>query len=182
MRWIPTSAEEGAWDGLSLASMVKPEDQSWRAALPQAPQLPLQEQRPARLPGGRSLDPSGCDVDAVTALVKSTNPGHIWSLLRTIRQFRRGPDHPELLRWTIGVVDSQRIWVLTLWRATSEGPSGALYALRQYLNTSWTMCWTAGEYEIGHWNHLRLRQQDSKRSRHQPMSPETIEPVGSDLS
>ena len=37
MRWMPTTTEEGAWNGLSLADLVEPEDQLWRAAHPQVP-------------------------------------------------------------------------------------------------------------------------------------------------
>ncbi len=182
MRWMPTTAEEGAWDGLSFANMVDPEDQLWRAAQPQTPRLPLPEQRPGRLPGGRSIDPSSCGVYAITALVEATNPGHLWSLLSRVREFRRGPNHSQLLRWCVGGVDPRRFWVLTLWHDAPEGLAEAVCALRRHLNASWTMCWTAGEYEIGHWDRLRLRQLASARSRKPRMNPEMIEPIGSDPS
>lgn len=182
MRWMPTAAEEGAWDGLSFANMVEPEDQLWRAARPQAPTLPLPEQRPGKLPGGRALDPSGCGVCAITALVEARSPDHLWSLLSKVREFRREPNHSQLLRWTVGAVDPQRFWVLTLWRDAPEGPAEAVCTLQRHLNACWTMCWTAGEYEIGHWDRLRLRQLASARNRKPRMNPETTEPIGSDLS
>src|SRR5579863_293685 len=45
MRWIPTDAEDGAWDGLSLKNLVEPDEQYRRDARPQAPPLPLPEQQ-----------------------------------------------------------------------------------------------------------------------------------------
>ena len=66
--------------------------------------------------------------------------------------------------------------------SASEGPAETVCALRRHLNASWTMCWTAGEYEIGNWDYLRLRQLASARNRQERMRTETIEPIGSDLS
>lgn len=102
MRWIPTVLEEGAWSGMSLARLVESEDQQWRDARPQVPQLPLTEQQPGRMPGRRVADPSDCGVYAITAMVEVTNQGHFWQLLRTVGEFRRdvtGKSYSQLLRY-----------------------------------------------------------------------------------
>src|SRR5260370_3049071 len=44
MRWMPTTAEAGAWDGLSFANMVQPEHQLWLPARLPPPTLPLPHQ------------------------------------------------------------------------------------------------------------------------------------------
>ena len=69
------------------------------------------------------------------------------------------------MRWNVGIVGLRSFWILTLWRAAPEGQGDVVRLLRQRLGASWTMCWRAGEYEIGNWNGLRLRQLASARSR-----------------
>ena len=165
MRWIPTGAEEGTWQGLALNNGVELEEQLHSDAQPPVPHLPLAEQRAGRMPGGRLVDPSGCGVYAVTVLVEAANPGHLWKLLTSAQEFRREGDRSRLLRWNIGSVGPRRFWILTLWRAAPEGQHEVVRALRQQLNASWSMGWRAGEYEIGNWNGLRLRQLASARSR-----------------
>jgi len=165
MRWIPTGAEEGAWQGLSLRNLIEPDEQPWNDAQSQAPRLPLTAQQPGRMPGGRLADPSGCDVYAVTALVEAADPGHYWKLLASVQEFRRKAGDSRLLRWNVGTVGPRSFWILTLWRAAHEGRDDEVRLLRQRLGASWAMCWRAGEYEIGNWNGLRLRQLASARSR-----------------
>ena len=165
MRWIPTDAEEGAWQGLSLRHLAEPEEQLSSDAHPQVPHLPLSGQQAGRMAGGRQADPSGSGVYAVTALVESANPGHLWRLLSAAREFRREASHARLLRWNIGTIGARSFWILTLWRATPEGRREVVPVLRERLCASWAMCWQAGEYEIGNWNGLRLRQLASARSR-----------------
>lgn len=183
MRWMPTTAEEGAWNGLSLADLVEPEDQLWHAAHPQVPQLPLPERGSARTIGRRFTDPSASGVYAITTLVEATNPVYLWNLLGATRELRHEADHPQLLRWSVGIINPRRFLVLTLWRDAPSpgGPAEAVCVLRQRLGASWTMCWTAGEYEIGHWNGLRLRQLASARTRKPRMESEAQEHVGSDV-
>ncbi len=185
MRWMPTTTEEGAWNGLSLADLVEPEDQLWRAAHPRVPQLPLPEERAsARTIGRRFTDPSASGVYAITALVEATNPVYLWNLVGAIRELRNEADHPQLLRWSVGIVSPRRFLVLTLWREASgsQRQAEAVCTLRRRLGACWTMCWSAGEYEIGHWNGLRLRQLATARTRQQRMEAEAIEHIGSDRS
>jgi hypothetical protein len=165
MRWIPTSTEHGTWGGLSLKDLVESDENIRSDAKPQVPQLPLTVQQTGRMPGGRLVDPSGCEVYAVTALVEAASPGHFWRLLRAMQEFRRGANYSQLLRWNVGTVGPRSFWILTLWRNAPEGPADVVQMFRQRLGASWAMCWEAGEYEIGNWNGLRLRQLASARSR-----------------
>ncbi len=183
MRWVPTTTEEGTWERLTLSSLVGPDGQLLSAGLPKAPRLPLLEQQAGRVPGGRVVDPSGSGVYAITALMEAVSPGHLWMLLRTVQELRRqgGVDHSQLLRWSVGVSRPPLFLVLMLWRDAPQGPADALDILRQRLHTSWMMCWTAGEYEIGHWNGLRLRQLAAARARQQRINSAALEYIGSDL-
>ena len=165
MRWIPSDAEEGTWQGLALRDGREWEEQLRSDAQPHVPHLPFSEQQAGHLSGRRLADPSGCGVYAITALVEAASPGHLWRLLSAVREFRREGDHPRPLRWNIGAVGPRSFWILTLWRASPEGQLDAVRALRQRLSASWAMGWRAGEYEIGNWNGLRLRQLAAARSR-----------------
>lgn len=180
MRWIPTTEEEGAWEELSLTSLLGTGDHSWQAALPRSPQLPPSVKGSARNIGRRFIDPSGSGIYAVTALVNVSSPQRLWALLSAARTFRHGTDHPQLLRWSIGSIEPRHFLVLTLWRDLSGSSAQVLGELRQQLRARWAMGWTAGEYEIGHWNGLRLRQLASIRTREQRMRSETGEHVGSE--
>jgi hypothetical protein len=184
MRWLPTTAEQGTWEGLSLASLVEPGDQSWRR--PQPPLLPLNEQPPGRAPGAHFADSGRSGVYATTALVETASPGRLWALLRAVWELYRDADGPQILRWSVGAVDSRRFLVLTLWRDVPGGGEGAegyadvARALCRRLSATWTMCWAAGEYEIGHWNGLRLRQLAAARARTERMGIATIDHTASD--
>jgi len=149
MRWIPTRAEEGAWGEMSLANLLGSDEQLQSDARPQAPQLPLPEQPPGRMSGGRVTDPSDCGVYAITALVEAASLGHLLALLHTVQEFRHKESGSQLLRWNVGAVGPRSFWILTLWHDVPNGSAGAVRILRQHLGASWTMCWTAGEYEIG---------------------------------
>jgi len=175
MRWLPTVIEDGTWDGLSLASKVESGDRSWREAHPEIPQLPLPEQRPARTPGRRVIDPGTSDVSVITALVEIYHPGHVWAALNPLRNIRSGANYPQLLRWSVGSIDPRRFLILTLWRGNFEEPTEVVSLLRQRLKAQWIMRWTAGEYEIGHWNGLRIRQLAAAHARQQRQQTEHIE-------
>src|SRR5262249_21900169 len=75
MRWVPTVAEAGVWDGLSLADLVRKEGRPEAIERPQVLALPVPEQRPRRIHGGRLTDPSGCGVSVLSALVEAVSPG-----------------------------------------------------------------------------------------------------------
>jgi hypothetical protein len=182
MRWIPTDAEEGTWRGFSLVDGIESEEELRSDAQPRVPRLPLSGQQEGRVPGGRLSDPSGCGVYAVTALVEAASPGHLWKLLASVWGFRREAGRTLPLRWNVGTIGPRSFWILTLWRADPEGRCDVVRVLRQRLGASWIMCWQAGEYEIGNWNGLRLRQLASARSRDLRAQNETTESSGSGLS
>ena len=175
MRWIPTDAEYGAWNGLALSNLVEPGEQFKNDMRPQAPQLPLPEQQQRKMSGGRLVDPGGCDVYAITALVEVSNPARYWKLLRIAQEFRHNTDLPQLLRWNIAPIGPRTFWIVTLWRNDAGKPTDVVPVLRQRLGASWAMRWEAGEYEIGNWNGLRLRQLASARTRQQRAIIETTE-------
>ena len=177
MRWIPADAEDGAWEGLSLRNLVdvNVNELDRRDARPQAPLLPLSGQQQGRMSGGRLADPGNCDVYAITALVEVSSPEHYWKLLRIAQEFRREAVSKQLVRWNVASIGPRSFWILTLWRNASGRPTDIVQVFRQRLGARWAMCWEAGEYEIGNWNGLRLRQLASARTRQQRGIVETTE-------
>lgn len=173
MRWLPTGVERGAWEGLALASSATHASDR----LPCGPETTLANPLGA-LPGfagassqpplgRRVIDPRGSGVCAITALVEMSTPPVLWSLLRTIRTLRGPQRDARLLRWCAGLVGPRSAYLLTLWRDCPEALSGTVEALRGRLGASWTMCWSAGDYEIGNWDGFRLRQLAAVRERRQ---------------
>jgi heme-degrading monooxygenase HmoA len=175
MRWVPTTAEVGTWDGLSLAGLVGQDCCQDVLEQPHAPRLPLPEQRPSRMPVGRLTDPSGSGVAVLSALVEAASPGQLWRVLRATQEWRRKTDASQLLRWSVGAIEPRRFLVLTMWRDVPGVPSEAVQQLYQRLNANWAMGWAAGEYEIGHWNGLRVRQLAAARLRQQQVKAEASE-------
>ena len=58
----------------------------------------------------------------------------------------------------IGLDLPPRALVITLWRDRPAARARALDLLDRELGAAWTMRWQPADYEIGHWDGLRLRQ------------------------
>src|SRR5262249_35126956 len=159
VRWLPTTAELGRWEGLSLASLITADRQVWEP--PETPSLPLSGLF-GSTPSARSADPRQSGVIATTVLVETANPLCRKRLLRQVRELSRDDGSPQILRSIVGFIDARRRLVLSLWQDRAEysdaagGYAAVVNALHSSLNAHWTMGWAAGEYEIGHWDHLRV--------------------------
>ena len=73
-------------------------------------------------------------------------------------RMRRRED-PRLLRWTVGLDFPPRGLVIALWQDVPESIADLLS------DATWLGTWQAGDYEIGHWDGLRLRQAARRRMR-----------------
>src|SRR5262249_47025550 len=104
VRWLPTTAEFGTWDGLSLASLVTANGQAWEP--PQTPSLPLSG-RSGSTPGSHFADPRQSGVFATTVLVETANPLCQKTLLRHVRGLNNDGGSRELLRTIVGFIDSR---------------------------------------------------------------------------
>jgi hypothetical protein len=157
MRWTPTEQEIGTWDNLQLGC---------REVI-HKPQTPVPHlARPPRTSGG-IIDPSTCPVTAITARVQTRDLKKARALVRT-RESVQGQGSgggPELLRWTIASVQSNRHLILMF----CKNEKGQL--LKEFgslLPEAWIMRWEPGDYEIGHWSGLRLRHVAPSVGQRQP--------------
>jgi hypothetical protein len=77
------------------------------------------------------------------------------SRLRAMRQ-----KDSRLLRWAVGVDLPPRAMALSLWQDLPDAIERAREALH---DANWLSAWRAADYEIGHWDGLRLRQVARRR-------------------
>ena len=167
MRWQPTTDEAGAWGSMRLVDegiATEPQEivngLAWLARSQVAESLAPYIDTVGR-PDKRDLDPTACGVEAVLARVVTPSPAVVTRLIRGMRPCRSAPG---LLRFTVGVGPGECLLV-TLWRCEAQNESKALMqSLVERFPTAWAMRLTAGDYEIGHWNGLRLRQMAASRA------------------
>jgi Antibiotic biosynthesis monooxygenase len=110
--------------------------------------------RPERL----GVEPRGSGIACVTATFDGV---HTLPRLRKVAsQLRALQIHDKrLLRWTVGLDLPPRGLAITLW---DEVPRCCLDILG---GADWVVTWDAADYEIGHWDGLRLRQAARRRMR-----------------
>ncbi len=160
LRWDPTPDERGLWAGLSLAG-ARPEGR------PESPLVRLGLIRPDPPPRSPlALEPRGAAMFG--ALGRAEGPGVLVQALaargRLAAEARR---NPALVRWAVGLDWPPQLLVITLWQDLPGVRREALRLLGEEVGASWAMCWLPGDYEVGHWAGLRLRQA-ARLSRRQP--------------
>jgi antibiotic biosynthesis monooxygenase len=153
MRWEPTLDEVGAWSGLRLA-------QNEAAALPRSPLvatglLPAETLRAGPLgprPEGTAVEPRGSGLVATTGVFGG--PAGLLRARRAAARLRSARADADLVRWSVGLDLPPRGLAISVWH---DAPEVRRYAVA-LLDADWAMCWQPAEYEIGHWDGLRLRQ------------------------
>ncbi len=158
MRWACSECEVGAWNGLQVSRLKN-------KAYDQRAQTPIPEI--ARGPRAGPIDPSSCPVTAITAHVRVRTPLALWQLLQTWRRLRQhasSTQPPSLLRWAMGFIEADQYLLVTLWK---DSDGSVLSRLAEELRGAWLMAWQPGDYEIGHWDGLKLRQLASVAKREQ---------------
>jgi quinol monooxygenase YgiN len=146
MRWEPVSARTSAPVSPLVTAGLLPSQAS--LAGPLGP-------RPERA----SIEPSGSGVTCVTAVFEGAAAAlHLRSAASKLRTLQRSD--PGLLRWSVGVdLPPRRGIAICLCREASDAVDEAL------CNARWRTSWWAADYEIGHWDGLRLRQVARRRAR-----------------
>src|SRR5262245_54916107 len=140
VRWLPTTAELGTWDGLSLAGLITADQQAWEP--PQTPSLPISG-RSGSAPGAHFADPGQTGVFSTTVLVETANPLCHKTLLRQVRRLNSDGGSPEMLRTIVGFIDTRRRLVLTLWQertgngCAEGGYPAVVNTLHGSLNARW---------------------------------------------
>jgi hypothetical protein len=154
MRWEPSADEVGAWAELRLGA-----DQA--ASTPRSPLvavglLPPSTPRAGPLgprPEGVSREPRGSGLVAVTALFEGA---------RAMACRRSPPVDEDLVRWSMGLDLPPRRLAISVWQDAPGARQRAL-ARFEHAGARWAMCWQPADYEIGHWDGLRLRQAARRR-------------------
>ncbi len=174
MRWCPTADALGAWGNTPLAESgcaAEPDDRhaspDWLARSPVMETLAPYIDTAGR-PDKRDLNPTMCGVETVLARMVTRSPLDVSRLMRAMHPWRSSPG---LLRFALGVGLGECLLV-SLWRADGlEDARAWMQFVGEHFPNSWAMRLTAGDYEIGHWNDLRLRQMAAQRMR--PLSHST---------
>ena len=173
MRWEPGagSDELGAWDGLRLARLQPnplPRSPLIAAGLlaPNAPRAGPLGPRPEV----SAIEPRASGMFALTARFDGSLAAARALRRRPGASVRQGPDvtgtfaEDPLVRWGIGLDWSPQALGIGLWRDEPGVRAQALNGVTA-LGASWAMCWQPADYEIGHWDGLRLRQAARRRAR-----------------
>jgi len=156
MRWEPTSLELETWSGLALAR----HDPEPRPVSPLVATglLPGHVPRAGPLgprPETSAVEPSGSGVFALTARFEGAR-----SALGAWRRGRVQPaslDNSPPMRSGVGLDLPSQALSINLYR-DEPGLRERALGDAQASGATWAMCWHPADYEIGHWNHLRLRQ------------------------
>jgi hypothetical protein len=158
MRWEPSDAELGEWDGLQLAragGIARPI--SPLVAMGLLPAAPPRAGPTGPRPESGVVEPRGSRLFGATARLEGAR-----RLAATIQARRRlraeAEGNADLVRWAVGLDLPPCALVVTLWRDSPTARTRALELLGRELGATWAMRWQAGDYEIGHWDGLRLRQ------------------------
>jgi hypothetical protein len=158
MRWEPSEAEVGGWDGLRLSlATATARPVSPLVAVGLLPPNPPRAGPLGPRPEGGVVEPRACGLVGVTA--RLTGIGGLVSMRGTRRRLAaEAADNPDLVRWAVGADLPPQALLVSLWRDSPAARARALAVLGHDLRASWAMCWQPADYEIGHWDGLRLRQ------------------------
>ena len=173
MRWEPgpRAAEIGTWDGLRLSDLQA--NPPPRSPLIAAGLLPPNTPRAGPLgprPEVSAREPRGSGIFAVIARYEGARAA-LGAMRRSLREPSRdrtseaaavGGD-PQV-RCGCGVDWPPQALSITLWHNEPGAPERAI-TQAQAAGAVWAMCWQPADYEIGHWNGLRLRQSARRRAR-----------------
>lgn len=164
LRWDPTADEWGLWAGLSLAG-ASPEGR------PESPLVRLGLIRPDPPPRSPlALEPRGAAMFG--AMARAAGPGVLARAAAARRRLAaEARRNPALVRWAVGVDWPPQLLIITLWRDLPGLRREALRILGEETGASWAMCWLPGDYEVGHWAGLRLRQAARLNRRPVPARP-----------
>jgi hypothetical protein len=165
MRWEPDVQELGAWSGRRLAAQAAaPRPTSPLVAVGLLPPNPPRAGPLGPRPERGGLEPWACGVVAVTARFDGARaPLRARGAAARLRAEARS--NPGLLRWSLGLDLPPQALAISLWQDLPEARERALALLGVEAGADWAMCWRPADYEIGHWDGLRLRQTARRRVR-----------------
>jgi hypothetical protein len=158
MRWEPTTAEHGRWGATALADGCPSPPP--RSPLVLAGLLPPWMPRAGPTGPRRDIgpvEPRGCGYVAVLAWLKGPR---VFTVVPALRQrlAQEQATGGALVRWAVGLDWPAQALAITVWRDEPGRGERAMGLLAQEARADWTMAWKPGDYEVGHWDGLRLRR------------------------
>lgn len=155
MRFNPCAEEIGQWHGGCFAHA---ETEAGRADGTFADEVPEALLRHLPVLRQYRMQPSGCQtlgIDAVIGRVATPTPT---AVLRTKRILRAWRDSDELRRHAVCVGLGECL-VLAVWqRPRAAAERRLLRDLNRGMPAVWAMRFNATDFEVGHWDRLRLRE------------------------
>ncbi len=157
MRWNPTMDEVGRWCDRSYASDVNTTLAKPRSVGPGYlnPSEVPEKLRSVLRNITRQSEPDTLAVNAVIGLIPTRSPLKLDLLRRTLHSWRWSRD---ILYFKLCVGLGECL-LIVVWREGGESQSRALLqALADQFREAWAMRFHATDFEIGHWDQIRLRE------------------------
>jgi len=157
MRWNPTVDEVGAWCGKAYAGDIVTEPVKPTYVGPgylNPSELP-ESLRSVLSNITRKSEPDTLEVNALIGMVPTRSLSKVHHLRRTLQAWRSSPD-VLYFKNSLGLGECL---LIVVWKEGGERQSRALMqALKEQFSEAWAMRFHATDFEIGHWDQIRLRE------------------------
>lgn len=157
IRWNPTEDEIGAWDGKAFSAAEPPMAAKSKYIGPgylDISEVP-EGLRPYLRNITRQTEPNTLPLSAVIGCVPARSPFAVRRIKQAIATWRSQPATLHL-KVCAGLGECL---LLVVWNSEAEREATALMtALQDKFPDAWAMRFNATDFEIGHWNKLRLRE------------------------
>lgn len=155
MRWLPTGETTGAWGGWRAPTLPAdpPPEPGWLRDSPLAGALAPFVDTQGR-PDRRNPDARGAPATMLLARIPLASPHRLARLRRAAARWRA---EPTAHRVVVGLGLGEAL-VLSLARGGAAPLRRQLGWLETTAPDGWAMLAAPGEYEVGHWEGLRVRQ------------------------
>ena len=157
IRWNPTFDEVGTWDGNAFSDAASKTAVKSKYVGPgylETSEVP-ESLRPYLRNITRQSEPNTVPLDAVIGRIPARSPFAFSRVKRALRAWRW---HQNILYFK-PCAGLGECLLLVVWKGEATEDSHALMAaLHEAFPDSWAMRFGATDFEIGHWDHLRLRE------------------------
>lgn len=156
MRWQPTKDEMGAWGGQTFSETEMPATAKSTYVGPgylNVTEVP-ESLRPYLRNITRQSEPNTLPFNAVIGRIPARSPLAVRLIKQTLAAWQSPPATLQL-KVCAGLGECL---LLVVWKSEAEQEAMALMtALKNQFPEAWAMRFSATDFEIGHWNDLRLR-------------------------
>jgi hypothetical protein len=157
MRWKPTKNEVGTWSGIAFSeahSLIAAKPKYVGPGYLDITEVP-EGLRPYLRNITRQSEPNTLPLNAVIGRIPARSPFVVLLIQRTLAAWK---SPPATLQFKVCAGLGECL-LLVVWKCEAEQEAMALMmALQSKFPEAWAMRFSATDFEIGHWNDLRLRQ------------------------